>query len=715
MNDPTSVWLSDSTERTVRATAVQADGKVVIAGSVGTVSSIGVGQIFVGRLNADGTVDTSFGADGFTNVAVGPVSIANAVAIQPDGRIVVGGVSEDSASSPTNSIFALVRFNADGSVDTSFGSSGIVTTQFGGNEQLDSLAIDANGNILAVGAYTEAHSTGIDLARYTASGVLDPTFATNGTVTADLDQVLPDRYKAVLALQPDGKILVGTHGKLAPVVLRYNTDGTLDSSFGTNGIATVHFPSSDVLEPVSGSVGAIAITASGQIAVAAVDISSTVANASVAMVELTANGQTDTSFGIANGETPIVNYGFLNLSAYPANPVYFDALGLYALQNGDLVFVGQQPKTDVNTNPNASIPLITALTATGAIDSSFASSVDPQIVPEPYYIGEVPRAAAMKPDGSLFVAFDGYNASLLPYSGSPQNPLDLIGTHWGAVAEYAGLSPLVNPQTISIPPVTTPPSSTPPGSTGPISGSTPLPAGQLTAVVLSQLLARAAGGAKGALVVQIKNAGVTAFAGPVSIDVYESTDGTLGSDDAKLTTLTIAKLSVKAGKTRNVHVPFNLSTSIASGRYYLLANVTETGKGTAAFTAASHRAIAATAASVDMGIVFTAKTLKLKKGKTAKAVLVLRNLGNVAAIGIYSISLASSASAMLRVGDPILGSISNAKLNIAAKRSKRVTVSINPSLAKATAFDLIATLTTSTLPNDTNAANDMAVVGATVD
>src|SRR5262249_47331604 len=160
-------------------------------------------------------------------------SSVEALALQPDGKIVAAGVSESD--------FALARYNPNGSLDTTFGTGGTLTTDFGSDsDQLRSVLLTADGRIVAVGS-TGGRTTHLAPARYTANGTLDAGFGTGGKVTTDFIGPLEDKAQAV-AVQPDGKLIVvgtstvGSGSELAMV--RYLANGVLDSAFGTGGRVT---------------------------------------------------------------------------------------------------------------------------------------------------------------------------------------------------------------------------------------------------------------------------------------------------------------------------------------------------------------------------------------------------------------------------------------------------------------------------------------------
>jgi uncharacterized delta-60 repeat protein len=223
------------------ALAVQADGKIVVAGSAH-------GDFALARFTTSGALDVSFGAGGqVTTDFFGRNDSAAGVEIDGNGRIVVAGL----AFAPDFPDFALARYNSDGSLDATFGTGGKVTTDyFGRNDGAAAVAVDGSGKIVAAGfAFSGAFpSVEFALARYNADGSLDTTFGTDGRVTSDFGAW--DSARA-LAIEPDGKIvLAGASAVFQPppagfddfALARYNGDGSLDATFGTGGKVTTRFP-----------------------------------------------------------------------------------------------------------------------------------------------------------------------------------------------------------------------------------------------------------------------------------------------------------------------------------------------------------------------------------------------------------------------------------------------------------------------------------------
>jgi len=212
--------------------ALQRDGKILAVGY----ASADQNNIALARYNRDGSLDRSFGRDGKVTTRFATNSIGRAVAVQADGKIVVSGNISGGA-------FALVRYRPNGSLDRSFGTGGRVTTDFspesgGAHAAAEALAIQRDGKIVAGGEAGGHETTEIALARYRPNGSLDPTFGSGGIVTA-FHSGLTTNSAEGLRPQPDGNLVVGggVNGSFALFRLRRN--GSFDPSFGETGGVTL--------------------------------------------------------------------------------------------------------------------------------------------------------------------------------------------------------------------------------------------------------------------------------------------------------------------------------------------------------------------------------------------------------------------------------------------------------------------------------------------
>lgn len=218
--------------------ALQPDGKIVVAGSS---NAPGNSDFGVARFNPDGSLDPTFSLDGKAQTPIGAGhDFANTVALQSDGKFVVAGETANGA----NFDFGIVRYNADGTLDASFDGDGIATTAIGlGNDSIVGEAIQADGKIVVAGYAAGFGGTNFALARFNPNGSLDATFDGDGRLTTVFgpgDDLIYD-----VALQPDGKIVVagatdnGSDSDFA--FARYNSDGSLDATFDSDGKSTASF------------------------------------------------------------------------------------------------------------------------------------------------------------------------------------------------------------------------------------------------------------------------------------------------------------------------------------------------------------------------------------------------------------------------------------------------------------------------------------------
>jgi uncharacterized delta-60 repeat protein len=229
----TAIGSGDDTGNSV---ATQSDGKIVVAGYSFNGSNYDFALV---RYNADGSLDTTFnpiGHNGKVTTAIGSGDDgAYSVAVQGNGKIVATGYSSNAGKSN----IAVVRYNADGSPDPSFGSGGIVTTSIGGGEQASGVAVQSDGKIMVAGHTYNGNQSHYDIAlvRYTETGALDPSFG-GGTGIVTTAFASDNSRATSLAMQNDGKILVAGYtgtNFFSFVVARYNPDGLLDTTFNPLG------------------------------------------------------------------------------------------------------------------------------------------------------------------------------------------------------------------------------------------------------------------------------------------------------------------------------------------------------------------------------------------------------------------------------------------------------------------------------------------------
>jgi uncharacterized delta-60 repeat protein len=220
------------------ALIVQPDGKLVAAGAA-FLSGGSNPDFALARYNRNGSLDKTFGNGGkVTTDFSASHDVAHALVRQPDGKLVAAGLTENAAGTQLN--FALARYNRNGSIDKTFGNGGKVITDFGGGDEANALVVQANGKLVAAG-YTDVRGTfDFALARYNRNGTLDASFGSGGKVLTDFAGNV-DRASA-LVLQRDGKLVAAGETRTASAsgfaLARYNRDGSLDARFGTRGEVT---------------------------------------------------------------------------------------------------------------------------------------------------------------------------------------------------------------------------------------------------------------------------------------------------------------------------------------------------------------------------------------------------------------------------------------------------------------------------------------------
>lgn len=277
-----------------KAVVIQDDGKIVVAGAGTIGGNMGFAVV---RYNSDGSLDSSFDGDGKVTTSLGSiVDEARAVALQDDGKIIVAGLALIQSEPSVRSDFGVVRFNTNGSLDTSFGSGGKVLIAMGnGYEYANAVAIQGDGKIVIAGKATSPVQGGVidfALARCNANGSLDSAFGTGGKVFTSIGGNY-DVAEAV-AIQNDGKIVVAGTCNFFPVrfaLVRYKTDGSLDDGFGSGGMVTTN-----ILSGNESNAHALCILDDGKIMLAG-EVANGSAGYDFALARYTSSGAIDTTFG----------------------------------------------------------------------------------------------------------------------------------------------------------------------------------------------------------------------------------------------------------------------------------------------------------------------------------------------------------------------------------------------------------------------------------
>lgn len=259
----------------IRGLAVQRDGRILGAGFVHPGPNFAVA-----RYLPDGSLDPTFGTGGTVITDVQGPDNTRGIALQSDGKILVVGYASYN--------FAVVRYLADGTLDPSFGTGGMVVTDLGQDDVCRAVAIQADGKIIC-GGYT-GEGGGLDpldpegdapaalgdfaMVRYLEDGSLDPSFGNGGVVITDIGE---EEHARTVVIQKDGKIILAGH-RGEPVlgggsgglpgdfaIVRYLPDGTVDSTFGDGGLSSTDLGLDDgirdaVIQPSDGKIVVTGIT-----------------------------------------------------------------------------------------------------------------------------------------------------------------------------------------------------------------------------------------------------------------------------------------------------------------------------------------------------------------------------------------------------------------------------------------------------------------------
>jgi len=289
------------------AVAIQADGKSVVVGTTYKNNDFSDEDFVVTRYNTDGMLDNTFGNRGKVRTDFpGLAAVPSSVVIQPDGKIVVAGGAFPLFTFIGN--FKVARYNPNGSLDTSFGDGGIVTTIFPAGSYASDVALQSDGKIIAAGTVFvdfiigESSDTDFALARYNPDGTPDATFGNNGQVATDFLGFEDDAFS--ILIQPDGKIVaVGSANDPATfydfAAARYLSNGAIDTTFGVAGKVRTDFGDQNFDRARSA-----ALQPDGRIVAAGFAISHGGGVQNFAVARYTSNGVLDTTFN-RDGRTQI--------------------------------------------------------------------------------------------------------------------------------------------------------------------------------------------------------------------------------------------------------------------------------------------------------------------------------------------------------------------------------------------------------------------------
>jgi uncharacterized delta-60 repeat protein len=334
------------TDDHAEAMAVQADGRVVVAGWGNGAKGYAFELL---RLTRDGAPDKTFGKGGKVVAAIGHgADVVHAIALQADGKILVAGSVDESLKGKS---FAIARFNVNGSLDTSFGTRGQVVTSFGSrSDEAFAIVVQPDGRIVAAG-HTADPVSGVNfaLARYNADGSPDASFGNGGqVVTASRAGNGRDSIYA-LALQPRGgeTCIVAVGGEGDFVVRRYHADGSDDGAFDATQ------PQDGPFESVIGAARAVTVDAQGRLVVAGH------IGHDFALLRLLPDGQPDAAFGDGLGRV-----------ITPVSPTNWDEAQAVAVQGDGKLLLGGWAYAGGGAAGDFAL---VRYTETGALDTGFGT------------------------------------------------------------------------------------------------------------------------------------------------------------------------------------------------------------------------------------------------------------------------------------------------------------------------------------------------------
>ncbi len=386
------------------AVAIQSDGKIVVGGSSYSGSNH---DALLLRYNGTGTIDSDFGTDGavFYDGGGSGGDFIYAVALQPDGKILAAGIRDDGSYDAL-----LIRFNSNGTLDSGFGTGGIVTYGSAFNtDEAKAVVLQPDGKIVVVGYSDNGLNDDVLVLRYTSNGVLDASFGTGGVMFFSSAEGLWEWAKAVL-LQPDGKIVVvGSRYNNVDqdiLLLRFNNNGTLDTGFGSGGTVIFDSGSDDI-------ANSAALQVDGKIIVAGEYRNG---DSHAIILRFNANGSLDTGFGSSG----VIHYS----NDYDANSI--------AIQpDGKIIVAGE-----ISTLAGFDVILL-RLQSNGSLDSGFGTGgIFTFDMSSAYDYG---NALALQSDGNIVVVgktvdTDDSDVLVLRVKGGEAYGPDLTGV-WTSVSQ----------------------------------------------------------------------------------------------------------------------------------------------------------------------------------------------------------------------------------------------------------------------------------------
>ena len=596
----------------------------IIIGTSGTAPNESFG---VTRYNADGSLDTSFGSGGVVSTSFnGTDDVPAAVEVLPSGAILVAGTATTYTNgAASGSEFAVVEYNADGSLNTSFGNgTGEVLISFSttmgtlSNDVLSSVAISNSGVIYLGGSSDASGTSGTDfaIAALTATGIVDGSFGTGGQVLKDFAG--GDDAINSLAIQANGDIVAAGSATIAGIteiaLARFLANGVEDSHFGVKGNVTTN------VRGLYDSASSVVIQPTGQIVIGGISATGSVGSVSsdFVLVRYTAAGVIDRTFG---GGPVVTSFG---------QPSAITQLVLQS--NGEIVASGKTTPSLLNVTPGTLDIALARYTTRGVLDSAFNGTGQTII---DLSVGVVTTAS------SHTGTFSDMTIQPLDASSLGSAFSAFVGSQQGVVSVTTG------GEILDV------------GN----SGSDTVEAELITAGVdlvtslLSQPPVAVVGGLKATASVSIAEAGTNLATGIVTIEIEVATDS--AGDGATPIKSISEHISLREKQSHSYRIAFVYPASITTGSYFLVANV---DNGSAPSLAdldtennlsASTHAVNIAPPFISLAVSGLSATSTLIPGKVAHLIFTLINNGNVTAKGATTADLTVSPDETTADGTPL--------------------------------------------------------------
>ncbi len=594
----------------------------------------GSGFVLV-RFNSNGTIDSSFGVNGIEQIQIGPDDRASAITIDPNGKFLIAGTSQGN--------FTILRCNPDGSPDMTFGGNGHVMTDLapifgaaGSHDLAKEIAVRADGKIYVVGT-TDARDAGdFTVVRYNANGTLDPSFGSGGAAAIDFGQSLDSAN--TIAIQPNGYVVVAgsatVNGVVKVAAVRLLNNGALDTHFGTSGRVTIAGIGNDT------EINSIKTQSDGKLVLGGFFAQGSPADGSLTtgfyIVRLDTAGKLDTHFG-SGGQirTTIANIALASIDNLVVTP------------EGKIVVAGKTAATLTDGAAGNVGVAVARYTSSGQLDTTFNSTGYILLFQPTSTSGAagaaLPMIAASSDLTSAFSTFTAASAGLVNLtSGGGILALATSTTSTSSTSDNSGDSSddSSGTTTVSIASI--------------VADGADLISSLSTKTIPSSVIT----GASGQVTLTIKNAGSLAINGSVPVTLYLSSSSVHSTGDHKLlSTKLLVNLAV--GKSASFLLRFTFPKSVADGDYFIVADLNPTGSVSELSTTNDDSSSSTTTEVAKPFVNLAVSYVKspsgtVHAGKSTPVTLLITDTGNLAATGKVSGKLLASSDQTIDSGDKSL-------------------------------------------------------------